>query len=168
MNTRIPKRPAAATPALRLLQREGVAHVVHSFAHDPATELPFGLEAAAALDVDAKRIYKTLLTDVDNVLTVAILPVSDHLDLKALAVAAGGRRAKIADSTLAERTTGYVIGGISPFGQRKRLPTVVDESATAHRTVLVSAGRRGLEVEVDPGDLISLTSATVALVRRDV
>jgi Cys-tRNA(Pro)/Cys-tRNA(Cys) deacylase len=159
-------RHGAATPALRLLQQAGVTHSVHSFEHDPASELPFGLEAAAALAVEQERVYKTLLADVDGALVVAILPVAELLDLKALATVMGGRRAAMVEPALAEKVTGYVVGGISPLGQRKRLPTVLDDGALDHGTVLVSAGRRGLEVELAPVDLKSLTNATTARVRR--
>jgi Cys-tRNA(Pro)/Cys-tRNA(Cys) deacylase len=112
--------------------------------------------------VQQARVFKTLVTEVDGTLTVAVVPVTGDVDLKALADAAGGKRAALADRTLAERTTGYVRGGISPLGQRKRLPTVVDESATAHPTVFVSAGRRGLQVELSPVDLIRVTGAVTA------
>ena len=108
------------------------------------------------------RVFKTLVTDVDNALTVAVVPVTGFLDLKALAAAVGGKRATMADRALAEKTTGYVRGGISPLGQRKRLPTVIDESVTTQETVYVSAGRRGLQVELKPADLIALTDATTA------
>jgi Cys-tRNA(Pro)/Cys-tRNA(Cys) deacylase len=125
----------------------------------------YGAEVAAALGVPAERVYKTLVTEVDGALTVAVVPVTGDLDLKALAAAAGGKRAVLADRTLAERTTGYVRGGISPLGQRKRLPTVVDASAAEHETIYVSAGRRGLQVELSPHDLVRLTDAKLAAIR---
>ncbi len=159
-------RRAAAIPALRLLQQADVPHTVR-YEHDPTSELPFGLEAAAALGVDPARVYKTLVADVDGALVVAILPVAERLDLKALAAAMGARRAAMVDPALAERATGYVVGGISPFGQRKRLPTVLDERALEHETVLVSAGRRGLEAELAPADLVALTEAMTARVSRE-
>ncbi|NJC70186.1 Cys-tRNA(Pro) deacylase [Planosporangium thailandense] len=149
------------TPATVLLNRQKVVHRVHEYQHDPRTE-SYGAEAAAALGVDPARCYKTLVATVDGALTVAVVPVSGSLDLKALAGAAGGKRAAMADPGQAERTTGYVRGGISPLGQRKRLPTVVDASALTHDTVYVSAGRRGLEIELDPADLVRLTAAAVA------
>jgi Cys-tRNA(Pro)/Cys-tRNA(Cys) deacylase len=144
-----------------LLSKQKVAHRVHAYGHDPRAE-SYGAEAAAALGVDPSRCFKTLVATVDGALTVAVVPVAGSLDLKALAGAVGGKRAAMADPALAERTTGYVRGGISPLGQRKRLPTVVDASAHGHETVYVSAGRRGLEIELAPADLVRLTGATVA------
>jgi Cys-tRNA(Pro)/Cys-tRNA(Cys) deacylase len=149
------------TPATALLAGRKVAHRVHSYAHDPRAG-SYGTEAAMLLGVAPERCFKTLVTTVDGALVVAVVPVSGALDLKALAAAAGGKRAAMAEPTLAERTTGYVRGGISPLGQRKALPTVVDTSALAHETVYVSAGRRGLEIELAPADLVELTAATVA------
>jgi Cys-tRNA(Pro)/Cys-tRNA(Cys) deacylase len=149
------------TPATALLNRRKVTHRVHAYTHDPRTD-GYGAEAAAALGVDPARCFKTLVTTVDGRLVVAVVPVAGSLDLKALASAVGGKRAAMADPTLAERTTGYVRGGISPLGQRKPLPTVLDASATDHETVYVSAGRRGLEIELAPADLAALTGATVA------
>jgi Cys-tRNA(Pro)/Cys-tRNA(Cys) deacylase len=149
------------TPATVLLGRCKIAHRLHSYHHDPRTE-SYGAEAAAALGVDPCRCFKTLVATVDGALAVAVVPVTGSLDLKALAGAMDGKRAAMADPAAAERTTGYVRGGISPLGQRKRLPTVVDASAQAHETVYVSAGRRGLEIELAPGDLVRLTDATVA------
>jgi Cys-tRNA(Pro)/Cys-tRNA(Cys) deacylase len=153
-----------ATPATRLLARHGVPHRVHGYDHDPRSG-SYGLEAAAALSIDPARCFKTLVTQVDGALTVAVVPVSGSLDLKALAAAVGGKRAAIADPALAERTTGYVLGGISPLGQRRPLPTVVDSSASEFATVYVSAGRRGLEIELAPADLVRLTDATLAPLR---
>jgi Cys-tRNA(Pro)/Cys-tRNA(Cys) deacylase len=149
------------TPATVLLGRYKIEHRLHSYHHDPRTE-SYGAEAAAALGVDPCRCFKTLVATVDGALAVAVVPVTGSLDLKALAGAMDGKRAAMADPAAAERTTGYVRGGISPLGQRKRLPTVVDASAQAHETVYVSAGRRGLEIELAPGDLVRLTDATVA------
>ena len=159
---------SAATPATTALARAGVEHAVHPYAHDPAVAAAdgFGLEAAAALQVAPERVLKTLVADVDGHLAVAVLPVTGRLDLKALAAALGGKRAAMAEPAAAERATGYVVGGISPLGQRRRLPTVVDASATGHPTVLVSGGRRGLDVELAPADLVRLTSAVVADVAR--
>ncbi|GAA2188747.1 Cys-tRNA(Pro) deacylase [Leucobacter alluvii] len=165
MRTAKSARRVGATPALRLLQQAAIPHILRSYEHNPGTELSFGLEAAAALGLDPARIYKTLLTDVDSALVVAILAVSKWLDLKALAAAVGGRRASFVEPDLAERVTGYVTGGISPFAQRKRLPTVLDERASDHETVLVSAGRRGLEVEVASAHLVALTGATTARIQ---
>jgi Cys-tRNA(Pro)/Cys-tRNA(Cys) deacylase len=152
-----------ATPATALLTRQRVTHQVHAYAHDPKAP-SYGAEAAAALDVEPARCFKTLIVDVEGALTVAVVPVSGSLDLKALAMAVGAKRAAMADPALAERTTGYVLGGISPLGQRKRLPTAIDESARSHDTIYVSAGRRGLEIELSPTDLITLTNATVATI----
>lgn len=154
----------ASTPATTALVRAGVAHEVHPYDHDAAVsaEVGYGLEAARALGVDPARVYKTLVVEVDGALGVAVLPVTATLDLKAAGAALGGKRATMADPAAAERTTGYVRGGISPLGQRKRLPTVVDASALEHPTVLVSGGRRGLDVELAPADLVALTGAAVA------
>ena len=140
------------TPAIVAAERAGIVYSVHEYSHDPKAS-SYGLEAADKLGVDAARVFKTLVADVDGTLTVAVVPVAAQLDLKAL-----GKRAAMADPKLAERTTGYVAGGISPLGQRKRLPTVIDESALAFGTIHVSAGRRGLEIELAPADLLALTS----------
>ncbi len=157
---------AAATPALVVLEQAGVPHATHAYEHDPSGSRGFGLEAAAALDVDARRVFKTLLTMVDGRPVVAVVPVDGQLDLKALAAACGGGRAELAGSSVAERLTGYVVGGISPFGQRQRQRTVVDASALDFETVYVSAGRRGLDVEVSPKDLVRVTGATTGVIRR--
>src|SRR5262249_55458936 len=149
------------TPATALLARQKVPHTLHPY--DVSPDSPnYGAEVAAALGVPPERVFKSLVTEVDGALTVAVVPVNGELDLKALAGAVGGKRAALADRALAERTTGYVRGGISPLGQRKRLPTVIDESATTQETVYVSAGRRGLQVELKPADLITLTDAVTA------
>ncbi|GAA2924823.1 MULTISPECIES: Cys-tRNA(Pro) deacylase [Streptomyces] len=153
------------TPATVALTTAGVDFTVHSYDHDPAHP-SYGEEAAEAMGVSPDRVFKTLVADVDGTLTVAVVPVAGQLDLKALAAAVGGKRATMADPTLAERTTGYVRGGISPLGQRKRLPTVLDESASSHPTICVSAGRRGLEVELAPEALAKLTEAVLAPVSR--
>ncbi|MFE1414071.1 Cys-tRNA(Pro) deacylase [Streptomyces sp. NPDC058746] len=158
-------KQAAGTPAIVALTAAGVPFTTHSYEHDPAHP-SYGEEAAQALGVSPEQVFKTLVADVDGGLTVAVVPVSGSLDLKALAAAVGGKRAAMADPALAERTTGYVRGGISPLGQRRRLPTVLDASASRHATICVSAGRRGLEVELSPTDLATLTSATVAPVAR--
>jgi Cys-tRNA(Pro)/Cys-tRNA(Cys) deacylase len=153
------------TPATVALTKAGIAWTPHTYDHDPAAA-SYGLEAAVALGVDAQRVFKTLVASVDGRLTVAVVPVTGQLDLKALATAVDGKRAEMADPAAAERTTGYVRGGISPLGQRKPLPTVLDESATAYDTVFVSGGRRGFDVELDPRDLVRLTSARVAAIGR--
>jgi len=149
------------TPATALLGRQKVTHRIHEYPHD-ARSGSYGTEAAAALGIDPAHCFKTLVAEVDGALVVAVVPVTGALDLKALASAVGGKRAVMAEPISAERTTGYVRGGISPLGQRKRLPTVVDSSAVALATMYVSAGRRGLEVELAPADLVRLTEAAVA------
>jgi Cys-tRNA(Pro)/Cys-tRNA(Cys) deacylase len=154
------------TPALALLTRSGVPHTVHPYEHDPRSTA-FGDEAASALGVEPRRLFKTLVATVDGGLTVAVVPVAGALDLKALATAVGGKRAAMADPAAAERATGYVRGGISPLGGRRRLPTVVDSSAAAFPTVFVSAGRRGLQVELPPDDLVRLANATLAAIATD-
>ncbi|WP_399924228.1 Cys-tRNA(Pro) deacylase [Streptomyces kanamyceticus] len=155
----------AGTPATVALTAAGTAFTVHAYEHDPAHP-SYGEEAAQAMGVSPDRVFKTLVAEVDGELTVAVVPVAGSLDLKALAAAVGGKRAVMADPAAAERTTGYVRGGISPLGQRKRLRTVLDDSASAHATICVSAGRRGLEVELAPGDLAELTRAVLAPVGR--
>ena len=146
------------TPATVALTRAGVPFTLHPYHHDDAAT-HFGEEAAAALGVEPTRIFKTLLADVGDELVVAVVPVARQLDLKALAAVLGVKRATMADPAAATRSTGYVLGGISPFGQRTRLRTVVDNSALGHATVLVSAGKRGLQVELAPADLVRVTGA---------
>ncbi|MEU9852988.1 Cys-tRNA(Pro) deacylase [Streptomyces sp. NPDC047974] len=159
------QKNAGGTPATVALAAAGTAYTLHAYEHDPATP-SYGEEAAEALGVTPDRVFKTLVADVDGELTVAVVPVAGQLDLKALATAVGGKRAAMADPAAAERTTGYVRGGISPLGQRKRLRTVLDASASGHATICVSAGRRGLEVELSPADLAALTSAVLAPIGR--
>ena len=155
-------RQTAGTPAILAAERAGIAFRVLEYAHDPAAE-SYGLEAAAALGLDPATVFKTLVASVDAArLVVAIVPVVARLDLKALAAAARGKRAAMADGAAAERATGYVLGGISPLGGRRALPTVLDASAPAHPTIHVSAGRRGLEIALAPADLTHLTAATIA------
>lgn len=139
------------TPAIVAAERAGIAFTVHEYVHDPKAA-SYGLEAAEKLGIDPAHVFKTLVADVDGTLTVAIVPVEAQLDLKAL-----GKRVSMADPKLAERTSGYVTGGISPLGQRRQLPTVLDESALSFETIHVSAGRRGLEIELAPADLLALT-----------
>ncbi|MGY5127425.1 Cys-tRNA(Pro) deacylase [Streptomyces nigrescens] len=158
-------RKSVGTPATVALTAAGVPFTTHSYEHDPAAP-SYGEEAAEALGVAPDQVFKTLLAEVDGTLTVAVVPVSGSLDLKALAAAVGGKRATMADPAAAERSTGYVRGGISPLGQRKRLRTVVDASAEGRPTVCVSAGRRGLEVELSPEDLVALTGAHLAPIAR--
>lgn len=155
------------TPATRALEQAKVPHTVRAYEHDAAAAEAaggYGLEAATALGVEPARVLKTLLADVDGRLVVAVVPVTGQLDLKAVAAAVGGKKARMADPGAAERATGYVVGGISPLGQKRRLATVVDGSALEHGTVLVSAGRRGVDVELAPQDLVRLTGAVVAAV----
>jgi Cys-tRNA(Pro)/Cys-tRNA(Cys) deacylase len=149
------------TPAIALVARRKVRHSVHEYRHDPRAG-SYGAEAAEALGVPSERVFKTLVADVDGTLTVAVVPVPASLDLKALAAAVGGKKAAMADPATAERATGYVRGGISPLGARKRLPTVLDESALGHDTIFCSAGRRGLELELAAADLAELTGAVTA------
>jgi Cys-tRNA(Pro)/Cys-tRNA(Cys) deacylase len=149
------------TPAVALLTQRGIEHTVHSYPHDPR-HASYGLEAAEALGVPAERVFKTLVAEVDGALAVGVVPVTGQLDLKALAAALGGKKARMAEVAAAERSTGYVAGGISPLGQRKRLPTVIDASAEPLATLYCSAGRRGLEIELSPTALATLTTATFA------
>ena len=150
------------TPAVRALERAGVAFELREYPHDPRAN-SYGLEAAEALGIDPASVYKTLLARLDaRELVVAIVPVSTTLNLKALARAAGGKRAEMAMPEDAERATGYVVGGISPFGQKKRLRCVVDESVLVLATVHVSGGRRGLEIALAPADLVAVTGALTA------
>ncbi|MEU5439604.1 Cys-tRNA(Pro) deacylase [Streptomyces griseofuscus] len=159
------QQQSGGTPATVALSAAGVEFTVHAYDHDPSHP-SYGEEAAEAMGLSPDRVFKTLVADVDGNLVVGVVPVAGTLDLKALASAVGGKRAAMADPTLAERTTGYVRGGISPLGQRKRLPTVLDDSALTHATICVSAGRRGLEVELAPDDLAELTGAVSAPIGR--
>lgn len=153
------------TPATALLTKRKVAHSVHAYSHDPKVA-SYGLEAVEELGLAAERVFKTLVAEADGALTVAVVPVGGQLDLKALAAAVGGKRAKMADPAAAQRATGYVLGGISPLGHRSRLPVVVDSTALNWPTVYCSAGRRGLEVELAGADLVRLTGAAVAAIAR--
>jgi len=153
------------TPATVALTAAGLPYTAHTYAHDPTTA-NYGLEAAAALGVDPERVFKTLLALADGRLVVGIVPVSRMLDLGALATAAGAKRASMADPALAERKTGYVVGGISPLGQRTASPTFLDDSAQAWPTVFVSAGRRGVQLELAPADLLSLTDGRYCALAR--
>ena len=142
-----------------------MTHCVHTYDHDPRHGA-YGLEASDALGVAPERVFKTLVAEVDGALAVGVVPVAGHLDLKALAAAAGGKRAVMAGVAAAERATGYVAGGISPLGQRKRLPVVIDSSALGFATVFCSGGRRGLEIELAPADLVRATGAKVAAIAQ--
>ncbi|HKS98301.1 MAG TPA: Cys-tRNA(Pro) deacylase [Rugosimonospora sp.] len=151
------------TPATALLTKQKVTFTTHTYEVDPRVR-SYGEAAAAALEVDPSRLFKTLVASVDGRLAVGVVPVSASLDLKALAAAVGGKKAAMAEPAAAERATGYVTGGISPFGQRSRLPIVLDSSAEAWDTVYVSGGRRGLQIEVSPADLVRVTGAAVAAI----
>ena len=155
----------AGTPATNALTAAGIPFREHEYDHDPR-ERQFGAEAARALGLDPACVFKTLMTVVDDVLTVAIVPVSGSLDLKALAAARGGRRADMAPVDLAQRATGYIVGGISPIGQKRACPTVIDETVILFDTVYVSGGRRGLDIGLAPDDLIAITQATTAAIAR--
>ncbi|KQV73472.1 hypothetical protein ASC64_18710 [Nocardioides sp. Root122] len=158
-------RGAGGTPATVALTAAGIAFEVRAYDHDPRAA-SYGLEAAEALGVDPARVFKTLMVSLDGALVVGIVPVSGHLDLKALARALGGSKAVMAEVAAAERATGYVAGGISPIGQKRAHPTVLDESALAHDTILVSGGRRGFDLELAPNDLVAATGAVTATIGR--
>lgn len=153
------------TPAILAAKRAGIPFRLHEYEHDPGAA-SFGLEAAEKLGADPGRVFKTLVASVDGTLVAALVPVERSLDLKELAAAVGGKRAAMAEVSDAERATGYVAGGISPLGQRKPLPTVIDDSASSREAIFVSAGRRGLQIEIRPGDLQRLLSARVARIAR--
>ncbi len=155
----------AGTPATAALTAAGIPFTEHAYAHDPANR-DFGMEAATALGLDADQVFKTLLVDVDGRLVVGIVPVTGKLDLKALAAAVGGKKAAMADPALAERRTGYVVGGISPIGQKTRHDTVLDETAELWDVVYVSGGRRGFDLGLAPADLVRATGAVVADIAR--
>jgi Cys-tRNA(Pro)/Cys-tRNA(Cys) deacylase len=159
-------KSAAGTPATVALTAAGIPFTAHPYHHDPAAS-SFGLEAADALGVEPERVFKTLLADTDLGLVVGVVPVTGMLDLKALAAAVGAKRATMADPVVAERRTGYVVGGISPVGQKTAHVTVVDETAQLFDTVFVSGGKRGLDIELTPDDLVRATGATFAPVAKD-
>ncbi len=151
----------AATQATVVLDRAKMHYSLHTYAHDPRSK-SYGDEAAAALGIDPQRIYKTLIASVDGHLVCSVVPVAASLNLKALAAAAGGKRAEMADPAKAQRATGYVLGGISPLGHRSRIPVFVDVSVNTFETVFVSAGKRGVQVELSPADLLSAAGARLA------
>jgi Cys-tRNA(Pro)/Cys-tRNA(Cys) deacylase len=154
-----------ATPATEALAAAGIAHRVHRYGHE-ATAASYGTEAADALDAEASQVFKTLIVAADGNLVVAVVPITSTLDVKALARAVGAKKAEMVDTATAERSTGYVVGGISPIGQRRSLPTIIDQSAADWATVFVSGGRRGLEVELDPADLCDATNGRFAAIGR--
>lgn len=156
------KKPSGATPGILELRRAGVAFAVHEF--PSGGEHGYGLAAATALGVEPGRVFKTLVAMADGRPVVGIVPADRQLSLKAMAAAVGAKRAEIAEVAAAERLTGYVVGGISPFGQKRRLPTVLDESAAGYATIFVSGGRRGCDVELRPADLVRVLSATTAAI----
>ncbi len=153
--------PAAPTPAVAALVRAKIPFTLHPYHHDPGTTA-YGDEVVAALGWDARRVFKTLVASVDGALAVGVVPVAAQLDLKALAATVGGKKAQLAKVADAERSSGYVAGGISPLGHRKALPTAIDSSSMSFPTIMVSAGRRGLQVELAPGDLAAACRAKVA------
>jgi Cys-tRNA(Pro)/Cys-tRNA(Cys) deacylase len=159
------RKGRGGTPATVALAAAGIAFTEHAYHHDPSAG-SYGLEAATVLGLDPEQVFKTLLASVDGRLVVGIVPVAGQLDLKALATAVGGKKAALAEPADAERATGYVVGGISPVGQRKQHPTVLDASALRHDMVYVSGGRRGLDLGLAPDDLVRVTAATVADIRR--
>ncbi len=161
----MPKDQGGATPATTVLAAAGITHTLHSYEHDPRTS-SFGLEAAVALRVDAHRVFKTLLVNTGDSLAVGLVPVTRSLDLKAMASALGVKKLVMAEPAVAERSSGMVVGGISPIGQKRMLPTVLDQSMLLQATVLISAGRRGLDVELSPHDLAAMTKATFAPISR--
>lgn len=160
------RRRTGGTPATVALARAGIGFEPRPYDHDPGAT-SYGEEAAELLGVDPARVFKTLLASLDGRLVVGVVPVTGRLDLKALARALNGSRAVMAEVAAAERATGYVVGGISPLGQRRPHPTVVDATALDHATILVSGGRRGLDLELAPADLVAITGAIVDRIGRD-
>lgn len=159
------KKSAGGTPATVALTNAGAPFTLHEYAHDPRAS-SYGLEAAEALGLEPAQVFKTLMAETGGKLAVGIVPVTGQLDLKALARALGVSKAVMAEVAAAERATGYVAGGISPFGQKRPHPTVLDESALGFDVVYVSGGRRGLDLGVAPADLVRVTGATVATIAR--
>ena len=150
------------TPAINTARQAGISHKIHEYNHDPAAE-SYGLEAAEKLQLDPARVFKTLVVKLDSKqLAVAIIPVQSQLNMKRIASAAGAKKAAMADKAEVQRSSGYVLGGVSPLGQKKALPTFLHDSAEEYETLFVSAGRRGLEIELSPGDLLSLTNGEAA------
>jgi len=161
----VAKQQSGGTPATIALTKEGVGFTTHTYDHDPSAA-SFGLEAADALGLPVEQVFKTLLADIDGNLVVGIVPVHLKLDLKALATSIGGKKAVMADPAVAQRSTGYVVGGISPIGQKRALPTVIDASAELYDVVYVSGGRRGFDVGVAPKDLARITGGQFFQIAR--
>lgn len=150
------------TPAINEAKKQKIEYQVHKYSHNPSHS-SYGLEAVESLGLDPEKVFKTLVVQLGNGnLAVGIVPVSKQLNMKQMAKAAGEKKAAMADATLVEKSTGYVLGGVSPLGQKKRLTTIIDASASDHKTIFVSAGRRGLEIELSPEDLSRLTSGSFA------
>ena len=154
------------TPAIHALIEAGIPHTLHAYEHDSASKLSYGVEAATALGLDPGQVFKPSARSLTTTLVVGIVPVSGMLDLKALASALGGKHAKMAQAADAERSSGYVVGGISPIGQRKALPTALDETADLYDTIYVSGGRRGLDIGLAPADLARITNAVVGPIAK--
>ncbi|GAB2449925.1 Cys-tRNA(Pro)/Cys-tRNA(Cys) deacylase [Conyzicola lurida] len=157
---------AAGTPATLALTAAGIRFLPHAYDHDPGTT-NYGIEAATALGLDPEQVFKTLLADVDGALVVAIVPVTGKLDLRALAREVGGKKAVMADPAVAQRKTGYIVGGISPIGQKNPHTTVLDETAELYPSIFVSGGRRGFDIELAPADLLAITNGTTAAIARE-
>ncbi len=156
------------TPAIIMAKKGGIAHSLHTYTHAPDAK-SYGLEAAETLGLDPQQVFKTLLVSLaggENKLAVAIVPVDSQLDLKGMAKASGAKKAIMAEPQLAERVTGYVVGGISPLGQKKELPAIIDSSAMGYDSIYVSAGKRGLEIQLSPEDLVNLCKAKVRSIKR--
>lgn len=154
-------RDSVATPALATLHQAGIPYSVHRYEHDPRSA-SYGLEAAEALGLDPAAVFKTLVAVVDGQPTLAVVPVDRQLDLRALAAAAGSKKARMCDPADAERLTGYIVGGISPIGTKKALPLFLDDSAMTQSVIYVSAGQRGMDVELSPAELVKATDGRVA------
>ncbi len=147
------------TPAINLLKKQKISHKIHRYKHDPGSN-SYGLEAAEKLQLEPARVFKTLAVELDNKnLAIAIIPVTSMLNMKLIAKAFKAKKAQMAEPKMVEKTTGYILGGVSPLGQKKRLPTTIDNSAKTFSTIFVSAGRRGLDIEISPQDLAKLTEA---------
>ena len=154
------------TPAINAVKKKKIPHTVHQYSHDPNHD-SFGKEAAEQLGLPEEKVFKTLVVQLDNnTLAVGIIPVSSMLSMKKIAKAAGAKKAMMAEKTIVEKSTGYVLGGVSPLGQKKRLLTIVDSSAQNFSTIFVSAGRRGLDIELRPDDLLSLTAGSFAEIQQ--